>query len=103
MQREEHDLIGDREVEADVYWGIHTLRALENFPLTGLPLSSHPELVVSLAAVKEAAALAHSDLATLPEEKATAIARACREIREGRLHDQFVVDVFQGVRVRRPT
>ncbi|MEU7697087.1 aspartate ammonia-lyase [Streptomyces sp. NPDC039028] len=96
MQRVEHDLIGDREVEADVYWGVHTLRALENFPLTGLPLSSHPELVVSLAAVKEAAALAHADLATLTEEKTDAIARACREIRQGRLHDQFVVDVFQG-------
>ncbi|WP_225803688.1 aspartate ammonia-lyase [Streptomyces sp. NK15101] len=96
MQREEHDLIGGREVGADVYWGIHTLRALENFPITGIPLSSHPELVAALAAVKEAAALAHLELGTLHEEQVRAITSACREIREGRLHDQFVVDVFQG-------
>ncbi|MFI1979857.1 aspartate ammonia-lyase [Streptomyces wedmorensis] len=96
MQREEHDLIGAREVDAEVYWGIHTLRALENFPLTGIPFSSHPELVVALADVKAAAASAHLDLGTLPEERGRAIVRACREIREGRLHDQFVVDVLQG-------
>ncbi|WP_448321678.1 aspartate ammonia-lyase [Streptomyces sp. CO7] len=96
MRREEHDLLGDREVEAGVYWGIHTLRARENFPLTGIAMSAHPELVVALAAVKEAAALAHLELGTLPEERGRAVVRACREIREGRLHDQFVVDVFQG-------
>ncbi|GHJ96763.1 aspartate ammonia-lyase [Streptomyces sp. NE5-10] len=95
-RREEKDLIGVREVRGDVYWGIHTLRALENFPLTGLPLSAHPELVAALAAVKEAAALAHLDLGTLPEARARAIEAACREIRAGRLSDQFVVDVFQG-------
>ncbi|MFE0701140.1 aspartate ammonia-lyase [Streptomyces sp. NPDC058872] len=96
MRREEKDVIGVREVKEDVYWGIHTLRALENFPLTGLPLAVHPELVVALAAVKEAAALAHLDLGTLPEERARAIVAACREIRGGRLLDQFVVDVLQG-------
>ncbi len=58
--------------------------------------SSHPELVVPLAAVKEAAAPAHLELGTLPEERARSIVAACREIRAGRLHDQFVVDVFQG-------
>ncbi|MFI1717543.1 aspartate ammonia-lyase [Streptomyces litmocidini] len=96
MRREEKDLIGVREMREDVYWGIHTLRALENFPLTGLPLSVHPELVAALAAVKEAAALAHLDLGTLPEERARAVVAACREIRAGRLLDQFVVDVLQG-------
>ncbi|MFE1377997.1 aspartate ammonia-lyase [Streptomyces sp. NPDC058740] len=96
MRREEKDLIGVREIGEDVYWGIHTLRALENFPLTGLPLSVHPELVAALAAVKEAAALAHLDLGTLPEERARAVVAACREIRAGRLLDQFVVDVLQG-------
>ncbi|MFE5512282.1 lyase family protein [Streptomyces sp. NPDC056529] len=75
---------------------MHTLRARENFPLTGIALSSHPELVVALACMKEAAALAHLELGTLPKGRARAIVRACREIREGRLHDQFVVDVFQG-------
>ncbi|MFJ3610072.1 aspartate ammonia-lyase [Streptomyces hydrogenans] len=96
MRREERDLIGVREVPEDVYWGIHTLRALENFPLTGIPLSSHPELVVALAAVKEAAAVTHLELGTLPEERARAVVAACREIGAGRLHEQFVVDVFQG-------
>ncbi|MGW6415950.1 aspartate ammonia-lyase [Streptomyces sp. NPDC055055] len=96
MTRREHDLIGGREVSSDVYWGIHTLRALENFPLTGIPLSSHPELVRALATVKEAAALAHDELGTLPGDKVGAIVAACQEIREGRLHEQFVVDVFQG-------
>ncbi|MFF9150202.1 aspartate ammonia-lyase [Streptomyces sp. NPDC014861] len=96
MRREERDLIGVREVRADVYWGIHTLRALENFPLTGIALSAHPELVVALAGVKEAAALAHLDLGTLAQERALAVVAACREIREGSLHDQFVVDVLQG-------
>ncbi|MFI2740339.1 aspartate ammonia-lyase [Streptomyces sp. NPDC018711] len=96
MGREEKDLIGMREVREDVYWGIHTLRALENFPLTGLPLAVHPELVAALAAVKEAAALAHLDLGTLPEDRARPVVAACREIREGQLLDQFVVDVLQG-------
>jgi aspartate ammonia-lyase len=94
--REEHDLIGDRGVPAHVHYGIHTLRAVENFPLTGIALSAHPELVIALAEVKEAAALAHGDLGTLPRERVDAIVAACGEVRDGRLHDQFVVDVFQG-------
>ncbi|MFE2231851.1 aspartate ammonia-lyase [Streptomyces sp. NPDC059442] len=94
--RRERDLLGERDVPADVYYGIHTLRAVENFPLSGVPLSAHPELVVALASVKEAAALAHRDLATLPPDRADAIVTACREIRAGALHDQFVVDVLQG-------
>lgn len=94
--REEHDLIGDRGVPAHVHYGIHTLRAVENFPLTGIALSAHPELVIALAEVKEAVALAHGDLGTLPRERVDAIVAACGEVRDGRLHDQFVVDVFQG-------
>ncbi|MFH9728584.1 aspartate ammonia-lyase [Streptomyces sp. NPDC017254] len=94
--REEHDLIGDRGVPVEAFYGIHTLRALENFPLTGRAISSHPELIVALAAVKEAAALAHRELGTLPPERADAIVAACREIRAGRHHEHFVVDVFQG-------
>ncbi|MFJ9810595.1 aspartate ammonia-lyase [Streptomyces sp. NPDC101158] len=95
-QRTEHDLIGDRLVPEDVYYGIHTLRARDNFPLTGIALSAHPELVEAIAAVKAAAAAAHRDLGVLTSEQAAAVIRACEEIREGRLHDQFVVDVFQG-------
>ncbi|MFD6433383.1 aspartate ammonia-lyase [Streptomyces venezuelae] len=94
--RREHDLLGDRDVPADAYWGIHSLRATENFPITGIPISVYPQLIDALAAVKEAAARANEELGLLPKAKADAIAAACREIRSGRLHDQFVVDVIQG-------
>ncbi|MFF3643248.1 aspartate ammonia-lyase [Streptomyces sp. NPDC002564] len=94
--RREHDLLGDRDVPADAYWGIHSLRATENFPITGIPISVYPQLIDALAAVKEAAARANEELGLLPRAKADAIAAACREIRAGRLHDQFVVDVVQG-------
>src|SRR6267378_2571926 len=94
--RIEHDLLGDRAVPAEAYYGIHTLRALENFPITGTAISIYPDLVRALACVKQAAALANNALGLLPEDKADAIARACEEIREGGLLDQFVVDVIQG-------
>jgi aspartate ammonia-lyase len=94
--RTEHDLLGDREVPADAYWGVHTLRALENFPITDIPISAAPYLVEALAAVKEAAACANHDLGLLDDERYAAIARACAEIRAGELHDHFVVDVIQG-------
>ncbi|MFJ2767261.1 aspartate ammonia-lyase [Streptomyces sp. NPDC087300] len=94
--RREHDLLGDRDVPADAYWGIHSLRATENFPITGIPISVYPHLIEALAAVKEAAARANEELGLLPKAKADAIAAACGEIRRGQLHDQFVVDVIQG-------
>jgi len=94
--RSEHDLLGDRLVPADVYWGIHTLRAIENFPITGTPISAYPHLIDALAAVKAAAASANAELGLLEPEKAAAIVAACHEIRAGGLHDQFPVDVIQG-------
>ncbi|CAM5275318.1 Aspartate ammonia-lyase OS=Streptomyces aurantiogriseus OX=66870 GN=aspA PE=3 SV=1 [Streptomyces aurantiogriseus] len=94
--RSEHDLLGDRDVPAEAYWGIHTLRATENFPITGTPISAYPYLIEALAAVKEAAALANEELGLLEPGKAAAIVEACQEIRAGKLHDQFVVDVIQG-------
>ncbi|MFI7316531.1 aspartate ammonia-lyase [Streptomyces venezuelae] len=94
--RREHDLLGERDVPADAYWGIHSFRATENFPITGIPISVYPQLIDALAAVKEAAARANEELGLLPKAKADAIVAACREIRAGRLHDQFVVDVIQG-------
>jgi aspartate ammonia-lyase len=75
---------------------VHTLRAVENFPITGTTIGSYPHLINALAAVKEAAALANGELGLLPENKVHAITAACAEIRGGRLHDQFVVDVIQG-------
>ena len=94
--RAEHDLIGDRDVPADAYWGIHSLRALENFPITGIPIGVSPYLVEALASVKEAAATANNELGLLDDERFAAIRAACEEIRGGLLHDEFVVDVIQG-------
>jgi aspartate ammonia-lyase len=94
--RLEHDLLGDREVPNDVYYGVHTARALDNFPITGIPIARYPELIVALACVKLAAARANRRLGLLDADRADAIVAACEEIKSGRLHDQFVVDVIQG-------
>ncbi len=94
--RNEHDLLGDRAVPADVLWGVHTLRAVENFAISGQTLATAPDLVNALAAIKQAAALANRDLGLLDPVRAAAIVAACEEIRAGALHDQFVVDLIQG-------
>jgi aspartate ammonia-lyase len=94
--RYDHDLLGNRAVPAEAYYGVHTLRALENFPITGTPISIYPDLVNALACVKQAAALANNELGLLDDAKAQAIVKACEEIREGRLLEEFVVDVIQG-------
>ena len=94
--RREKDLLGERDVPDNVYYGIQTLRAVENFPMTGIPIAQYSALVNALAAVKEAAATANEELGLLAPEIADAIRRAAREIRAGNLHNQFVVDVIQG-------
>ncbi len=94
--RTEHDLLGEREVPAEAYYGIHTLRASENFAISGTPISTYPHLIVALAKIKLAASRANHTLGLLPTHKADAIASACGEIVAGQLHDQFVVDVIQG-------
>ncbi|BEV71677.1 MULTISPECIES: aspartate ammonia-lyase [unclassified Paludibacterium] len=94
--RVEHDLIGEREVPAEAYWGVHTLRALENFNITGKPISAYSDLIIALASIKQAAAMANRDLGLLDDKIANAIIEACEQIRAGRWHDQFVVDVIQG-------
>ncbi len=94
--RIEHDLIGERELPNDVYYGVHTLRAMENFPITGTAISIYPDLVRALASIKKAAALANRDLGLLSEAHCQAIGAACDELLAGRLHEQFVVDVIQG-------
>ena len=94
--RVEHDLLGQRQIPLDAYWGIHTLRALENFPITGKAIGSYPDLVRALAHVKEAAARANFELGDLEESRLDGIVGACRELVAGRLHEEFVVDVIQG-------
>jgi aspartate ammonia-lyase len=94
--RREHDLIGDIDVPAGAYWGAHTARAVENFPISGTTLASQPYFVAALATVKQAAAVANRDVGELPDHLADAIVAACEDIRAGALHDQFVVDLIQG-------
>ncbi|HEY5367237.1 MAG TPA: aspartate ammonia-lyase [Casimicrobiaceae bacterium] len=94
--RVEHDLLGEREIPLEAYWGVHTLRALENFPITGNSVGLWPELIRALALVKQAAALTNQELGELDDARAKLIAAACQEIANGALHDQFVVDQIQG-------
>ena len=94
--RIEHDLLGDHAVPAAAYYGVHTLRALENFEITGTPISIYPDLVAALACIKQAAAMTNNELGLLDDERTDAIVKACEEIRGGSLLDEFVVDVIQG-------
>ncbi len=95
--RREHDLLGEADVPAGAYWGIHTLRAVENFPITGIPIGHFPELICAIALVKQAAARANLKLKQLSPQKAEAIDRACDLIaKERKFHDQFIVDAVQG-------
>jgi aspartate ammonia-lyase len=94
--RPEKDLLGARDVPAANYYGIQTQRALENFPITGIPIGQFPHLIKALAAVKRACAAANRDLGLLEPGIADAISRAAQEIQAGNLHNQFVVDVIQG-------
>lgn len=94
--RTEHDLLGDRDVPAESLYGIQTLRALENFNISGISLAYYPELISALAAVKMAAARANFELGLLSKPIADAMVQACGEIMNGRQHTQFVVDMIQG-------
>ncbi|MEO1816359.1 MAG: aspartate ammonia-lyase [Acetobacterium sp.] len=92
--RTEHDLLGQLDVPVDAYYGIHTVRALENFYITGIPI--HKELVEALVVIKKAAALTNISIGALDPEKGEAITAACDEILAGALRSQFVVDCMQG-------
>ncbi|ART64524.1 aspartate ammonia-lyase [Kushneria marisflavi] len=94
--RQEKDLLGILEVPSEAYYGIQTLRAVNNFHLSGVALSHYPRLVVALAMVKQAAAEANHHLGHLDEQRFRAIHEACQHIIEGRYHEQFVVDMIQG-------
>jgi aspartate ammonia-lyase len=92
--RTEHDLLGQRDVPVDAYYGIHTVRARENFSITGIPI--HKELVEALVVIKKAAALTNISIGALDAKKGEAITAACDEILAGALRSQFVVDCMQG-------
>ena len=94
--REEHDLIGYMQVPEEYYFGVQTMRGMENFHISRVRLSFFPEIIKALADVKEAAALANRDLGLLDKKTADAIVEACRMVRDGKFDDQFVVDMVQG-------
>ena len=94
--RTEHDFLGDKQIPAVAYWGVHTARAVENFPISGTRISAMPDLVRALAYVKKAATRANADLGAIDRDRAAAIILACEDIVDGKLLDEFVVDVIQG-------
>lgn len=94
--RTETDSLGSVEIPRDAYWGIHTARALENFPISRRPISVYPDLIDALVIVKQAAARANAEIGVISPDKARVIDEACQSVREGNFHDQFVVGVIQG-------
>ncbi|EAL5741281.1 aspartate ammonia-lyase [Campylobacter lari] len=94
--RKEHDFIGELEISDEVYYGVQTFRALENFHMSGRRLQDYPYFVKAFAQVKKAAALANKEVGVLDADKADAIAKACDRLIAGEFLDQFVVDMIQG-------
>lgn len=94
--RTETDSIGDLEIPATAYWGVHTARAHENFPIAQRPISVYPGFIRAFACVKQAAARANKEIGALDEQRAAFIDQACEDIKTGMLLDQFVVGVVQG-------
>ncbi len=94
--RLEHDLLGDKAVPADAYYGVQTARALENFHISGVELRLYPNFIRAFAMVKLAAARANYDCGQFSQEILRGIEGACQEIIDGKLHDEFRLDVFQG-------
>ncbi|AEG92021.1 aspartate ammonia-lyase [Ramlibacter tataouinensis] len=94
--RVERDFLGEKQIPAQAYWGVHTARAIENFPISGTPVSAMPDLIRAFGHVKKAAARANLQLGALDDKRARAIMFACERLVAGEYHDQFVVDVIQG-------
>src|SRR6516162_5361831 len=94
--RTEHDLLGEKEIPADAYYGVQTARALENFQLSGVAINHYPGFVEAWAIVKLAAARANADVGAMKPERLAAIEKACQAVRDGKYMDQFQVDWYQG-------
>ena len=94
--RRERDFLGELEIPASAYWGVHSARAIDNFPISGQTVAQMPELVRALAFVKKAAAQANGELGVIGAAQTQAIVRACDDLIGGALHEEFVVDVIQG-------
>ena len=94
--RVESDLLGELQVPADAYYGVQTQRALNNYQISNTRMCDYPEYIIAMAYVKMAAAAANTQLGVMPKEIGEAIVKACQEIVDGKLHDQFPVDMVQG-------
>ncbi|MGB7924557.1 MAG: aspartate ammonia-lyase [Pyrinomonadaceae bacterium] len=94
--RVEKDLLGEKQIPADAYYGVQTARALENFPISGVLINHYPGFIEAWAIVKLAAARANTDVGAMKKEKLDAIEKACQAVRDGKYHDQFKVDWYQG-------
>jgi aspartate ammonia-lyase len=94
--RTEHDFLGEMQIPANAYWGVHTARAVDNFPISGTAISAMPDLIRAFGFVKKAAARANADLGALDRKRAAAIILACNALIDGEYHSEFVVDVIQG-------
>lgn len=94
--RTEHDLLGDKQIPNDAYYGVQTMRALENFQISGQTTKDYPELVNAFVLVKLAAVKANYDSGALPKYVLDAVEKACKEVLAGKYHDQFLVDLYQG-------
>src|SRR5215813_1673463 len=94
--RTEHDLLGTKEVPASAYYGVQTARALENFQLSGIPINHYPGFIEAWAIVKLAAARANTDVGAMKPERLAAIEKASQAVMNGKYHDQFQVDWYQG-------
>jgi aspartate ammonia-lyase len=94
--RTERDLLGEMQVPADAYYGVQTARALDNFKLSGVLINHYPGFVEAWAIVKLAAARANAEVGGLKKDRLEAIEKACAAVREGKYHDQFLVDWYQG-------
>ncbi|HUM47059.1 MAG TPA: aspartate ammonia-lyase [Chitinophagales bacterium] len=94
--RTEKDLLGEKQVPADAYYGVQTMRALENFQVSGVKTNFYPDYVRAYAMVKLAAARANADVGRMSKEKLSAIEKACQAVIDGKYHDQFLVDLYQG-------
>ncbi len=94
--RRERDFLGSLDIPSEAYWGVHTARAVDNFPISGVTVATMPELIRALAFVKKAAAQTNLMLGAIDGTRADAIVRACEDLIDGELHEQFIVDVIQG-------
>ncbi|HET7288618.1 MAG TPA: lyase family protein, partial [Pyrinomonadaceae bacterium] len=94
--RTEKDLLGEKQIPADAYYGVQTARALENFKLSGVLINHYPGFIEAWAIVKLAAARANAEVGGMKPDRLAAIEKATAAIRDGRYHDQFLVDWYQG-------